>query len=53
LTSALLVTLAGCATPAQQLDTTQATAMQTAVSRGQFELNCPSARGVLILREVV
>jgi len=27
--------------------------MQTAVARGQFEMNCPSATGTLISQEVV
>lgn len=44
---------AACATQQQFLDQNQATAMQVAVSRGQFEMNCPSAKGVLISREVV
>ena len=43
----------GCATQQQFLDQHQAMAMQTAVSRGQFEMNCPSATGVVISREVV
>jgi hypothetical protein len=28
-------------------------AMQTAVTRGQFEMNCPSATGMVLSREVV
>jgi hypothetical protein len=28
-------------------------AVQTATNRGQFELNCPSATGVMLSREVV
>jgi hypothetical protein len=43
----------GCANQQQMLDNSQATAVQTAVSRGQFEMNCPSATGVIISREVV
>ena len=51
----LLVPLAvaGCATQARLLDNSQAMAMQTAVSRGQFELNCPAATGTILSREVV
>ena len=54
----LLVTLAalaaaGCASQAQFLDNRQAMAMQTATSRGQFEMNCPAATGTILSREVV
>ena len=35
------------------LDNDQAMAMQTAVSRGRFDMNCPSATGEMISREVV
>jgi hypothetical protein len=45
--------MAGCASQTQMLDASQGMAIQTAVSRGRFELNCPSAQGVLISREVV
>jgi hypothetical protein len=45
--------MAGCASQTQLLDARQGMAIQTAVSRGQFDLNCPSAKGVLISREVV
>jgi len=43
----------GCTTQAQFLDSKQAVAMQTAVRRGQFEMNCPQAAPTLISREVV
>ena len=43
----------GCSTQAQMLDTLQPSAMQTAVSRGQFEMNCPAATPTLISQEVV
>ena len=49
---AALIT-AGCASQAQFLDGKQAMAMQTAVSRGQFEMNCPSATGIILSREVI
>ena len=51
----LLVALAcaGCQTQQQFLDQNQGMAMQTAVSRGQFELSCPQASGMVISREVV
>lgn len=43
----------GCATEQQFLDQNQTAAIQTAVTRGQFELNCPAATGVILSREVV
>ena len=45
--------VAGCASQAQFLDGRQAMAMQTAVTRGQFEMNCPAATGTLLSKEVV
>ena len=35
------------------LDASQSMAVHTAVARGQFELNCPSAQGEVISREVI
>ena len=49
----VLLVVTGCATQAQFLDGKQAMAMRTAVSRGQFEMNCPAATGTIISREVV
>jgi len=43
---------AGCASQQQFLDSRQAQAVQTAVSRGQFDMNCPSAVGQVLSREV-
>ena len=49
-----LLTVSGCAPNQQQmLDNAQGMAVQTAVSRGQFDLQCPSATGTVISREVV
>jgi hypothetical protein len=45
--------LAGCASQTQLLDASQPTAIQAAVARGRFDLNCPTAQGVLLSREVV
>ncbi len=42
------VLAAGCQSPAQTLAADQATATQTAVRRGQFELNCPQAKGTIL-----
>jgi hypothetical protein len=44
--------MAGCMSQAQFLDSRQPTAIQTAVSRGQFDLNCPNATGQVLSREV-
>jgi hypothetical protein len=43
---------AGCMSQPQYLATKQPTAIQAAVSRGQFELNCPSATGQVLSQEV-
>ena len=43
---------AGCMTQSQFLATKQPTAIQAAVTRGQFELNCPSATGEVLSQEV-
>lgn len=48
-----VLAISGCATQAQFLDSKQTMAMNTAVSRGQFEMNCPQATGTIISREVV
>ena len=47
------IATSGCATQQQFLDQNQGMAIQTAVARGQFEMNCPQATGVIISREVV
>jgi hypothetical protein len=46
------LTVAGCMSQAQYLASKQPTAIQTAVSRGQFEMNCPSATGQVLSQEV-
>ncbi|MBV8210387.1 MAG: hypothetical protein JO133_10035 [Burkholderiaceae bacterium] len=48
-----LVGLAGCATPEEKLDKGQATAVQTAISRGRFEMGCPEAKGQVLSRTLV
>ena len=45
--------LSGCASQSQFLNDKQDMAMQTALSRGKFDLNCQQASPVLISREVV
>jgi hypothetical protein len=39
---------AGCQSPAEMLASDQATASQVAARRGQFELNCPQAKGTML-----
>ena len=48
-----VLAVAGCVSQGQFLDSKQAMAMQTAVSRGQFEMNCPEATPTVISREVI
>ena len=43
---------AGCQSQAQFLASKQVTAIQAAVTRGQFEMNCPSATGTVLSQEV-
>ena len=51
--AAALLAVVACATQQQFLDQNQPMAMQTALSRARFEMNCPAATGVVISREVV
>lgn len=48
-----LLLATGCANQQKMLDRVQATAIHTAVDRGQFEMNCSSATGAIISREIV
>jgi hypothetical protein len=55
LTMLALITLlvsTGCTTQAQFLASKQPTAIQAAVTRGQFEMNCPNATGQVLSQEV-
>jgi hypothetical protein len=45
--------LGGCATQSQQLDTRQGGATQTALARGRFELNCPTATATVLSRDYI
>lgn len=47
-----LAAMSGCVTQQQMLAGKQPMAMQTAASRGQFDLNCPSAEPILLSQEV-
>ena len=51
--AASLVVLAGCESTEQQLDAQQAQAVQTAVQRVGFDMNCPTATGQVISREML
>ena len=44
--------VAGCMSQQQFLASKQPTAIQAAVSRAQFEMNCPSATGQVLSQEV-
>ena len=44
--------IVGCMSQAQYLASKQPTAIQAATTRGQFELNCPSATGEVLSQEV-
>jgi hypothetical protein len=46
------LTVAGCMSQAQYLTSKQPTAIQAATTRGQFEMNCPSATGEVLSQEV-
>lgn len=50
---ALVAATAGCATQQQMLDTRQDGAVQTALQRGRFELNCPSATATVLSRDFI
>jgi hypothetical protein len=45
--------LTGCASESQMLANEQDVAIQTAVSRGQFEMNCPAATGTVISSDFI
>lgn len=49
----LVLCATGCVSQTRLLNNKQAMAVQTAVSRAQFEMNCQSATGEIISREVV
>lgn len=51
----LIVVLAvtGCASESKFLDSKQPMAMQTAMTRAQFEMNCPGATGTVLSRDVI
>lgn len=53
ITVVVMLVLAGCVTQTQFLNNNQAMAIQTALTRAKFELNCQEATGTVLSREVV
>ena len=51
--SLVVLGVAGCATPGQFLDSKQGMAVDAALQRARFEMNCPEATGTVLSREVV
>lgn len=47
------VLLAGCASQSDFLDTKQSLAVDTAMSRAKFEMNCPAAQGSVLSRQYI
>jgi hypothetical protein len=50
---AVVTIAAGCATQQQQLTTKQPTAVDTALARGRFDLNCPSATATVLSQDYI
>ena len=50
---AALALVAGCATQNQMLQTRQPGAIQAALERGRFELNCPSATATVLSSDFI
>jgi hypothetical protein len=53
LTVVALVALAGCAMQQKQLQARQDGAVQTALQRGRFDLNCPAATATVLSRDYI
>ena len=47
------LTVVGCASDQELLANQQSMAIQTALSRGKFELDCPAATGTVLSQETV
>jgi len=47
------VLLAGCASQSDFLDTKQSMAVDTALARAKFEMNCPAAQGSVLSRQYI
>jgi hypothetical protein len=50
---AVAIATGGCATQQQMLDQRQDGAVQTALTRGRFELDCPSATATVLSRDFI
>jgi hypothetical protein len=48
-----LAGLAGCESTEQQLDAQQQQAVETGLQRARFDMNCPSATGQVLSRQMV
>lgn len=47
------IMLAGCASQSDFLDSKQAVAIDTAMQRAKFEMNCPAAQGTVLSRQYI
>jgi hypothetical protein len=48
-----LVGVAGCQSEAQQMDAQQQQALDTALQRARFDMNCPAATGQVLSRQMI
>jgi hypothetical protein len=48
-----LALLAGCTSTAEYLQRIEPEAIQTAVNRGKFEMNCPDATGSVLSKDIL
>ena len=53
LVAVAVVALAGCQSDAQMLDASQPMAVDTAVTRARFDMNCPTATGTVLSRQII
>jgi hypothetical protein len=51
--AAVAIVAGGCATQQQMLDQRQDGAVQTALTRGRFDLDCPSATATVLSRDFI
>ena len=50
---ACIAALAGCESTDQQLDAQQQQAVDTALQRARFDMNCPAATGQVLSRQMI
>jgi hypothetical protein len=53
ITAACLIGLGGCQSTDQQLDAQQQQALDTALQRARFDMNCPAATGQVLSRQMI